>query len=185
MTVTAGATVVDEVAQGRPAENTAAMAAAVPENDEASAALIVRHLERLRGQWQGVLQDEVYERVVGHLLEGAIRALMHPVMTADRISESAGGDICRLYRVLQRAQNSFAVGSASNDNMNRAVASWVKFCVLTDLLEYSLSEVAEWLKRRKFVSFTGSEMSTIVRALFDDSTRRQEVLKSILEMTTS
>ncbi len=168
-----------------PAAVSAAVSVSVPENDEASAALVVRRLERLRGQWQGVLQDEVYERVVGYLLEGALRALTHPVMTAERITESAGGDICRLYRVLQRARNSFATGAANDDNMNKAVASWVKFCVLTDLLEYSLSEVAEWLKRRKFVSFTGNEMSTVIRALYADSARRQEVLKSILEMTTS
>lgn len=31
-------------------------------NDEEAAALVVRHLERLKGQWQGVLQDAVYER---------------------------------------------------------------------------------------------------------------------------
>ena len=176
-----------EADEGSPSAAAAAAATAesVPENDEASAALVVRHLERLRGQWQGVLQDVVYERVVGYLLEGALRALMQPVMEAGRITESAGGDICRLYRVVQRARNSFAVTSANDDNTLRAVASWVKFCVLTDLLGYSLSEVAEWLKRRKFVSFTGNEMSAIVKALFEDSARRQSVLKSILEMTTS
>ena len=31
-------------------------------NDEEAAALIVRHFERLKGQWHGVLQEAVYER---------------------------------------------------------------------------------------------------------------------------
>ena len=32
------------------------------ENNEEAAALVVRHFERLKGQWHGVLQDVVYER---------------------------------------------------------------------------------------------------------------------------
>ena len=34
------------------------------ENNEEAAALVVRHFERLKGQWHGVLQDVVYERYV-------------------------------------------------------------------------------------------------------------------------
>jgi hypothetical protein len=33
-------------------------------NNDAAAGLVVKHLERLSGQWKGVLQDVVYDRVV-------------------------------------------------------------------------------------------------------------------------
>ena len=33
-------------------------------NEEEAASLVVRHFERLKGQWHGVLQDIVYERHV-------------------------------------------------------------------------------------------------------------------------
>jgi hypothetical protein len=179
------------------------------ENDEESASLVVRHLERLRGQWQGVLQDVVYERALGYLVEGVLRALMLPVLDADCITESAGGDISRVFRVIQKTRAVFpsaaVVGgagggtgsggsgagstgggwaTAEDDGLGKAAASWSKFCALTDLLEYSLSEVAEWLPRRKFAAFTGSEMTGLIKALFEDSPRRQGILKSILEMTS-
>ena len=55
---------------------------------------------------------------------------------------------------------------------------------MTDLLEYSLSEVADWLPRKKFSSFTGNEMTSLIKALFEDTPRRQSILESILEMSS-
>ena len=92
--------------------------------------------------------------------------------------------IIRLYRVLQRGRIVFPAGATDDEAMGKVVPSWGKFCALTDLLEYSLSEVAEWLPRRKFASFTGSEMTGLIKALYEDSSRRQGILKSILEMTS-
>jgi hypothetical protein len=59
-------------------------------NDEESAGLVVRHLERLMGQWQGVLQEVVYDRVIGYLLEGVLKATMRPILETDCVTESAG-----------------------------------------------------------------------------------------------
>ena len=71
-----------------------------------------------------------------------------------------------------------------DEGLQRVCGSWHKFQALTDLLEFSLSEVAEWLPRKKFSSFTGSEMTSLIKALFDDSPRRQTILASILEMSS-
>lgn len=43
------------------------------------------------------------------------------------------------------------------------LVSWTKFCALTDLLEFSLADISEWLPRRKFAMFTGQEMSSLIR----------------------
>jgi hypothetical protein len=43
-------------------DSSSALHGATGANDEEAAALVVRHLERLKGQWHGVLQDVVYER---------------------------------------------------------------------------------------------------------------------------
>ena len=69
-------------------------------------------------------------------------------------------------------------------SMLRICSSWKRFVGLTDLLEYSLSELAEWLPRKKFSFFTGAEMAQLVRALFEDTPRRKHVLASILEMSS-
>jgi hypothetical protein len=177
-------------------------------NDAEGAALLVRHLERLSGQWLGVLQESVYERVIGFLLEGVLRVAMQPVLDTDTITEEAGSDISRVFRTIQRSRSIFPnakelIGSNnsskndgiidvgddrecqdSDNGMRKYSASWTKFCALTDLLEYSASEVAEWLPRRKFSSFTGNEMSSLIKALFEDSSRRQGILTAILEMSS-
>lgn len=53
----------------------------------------------------------------------------------------------------------FPSGEGRDDEqLVRACGVWRKFTALTDLLEYSLADVAEWLPRKKFASFTGSEV---------------------------
>ena len=73
-------------------------------NDEESAAVVVRHLERLSGQWLGVLQEPVYAKLTGYLLEGVVRDAIAPVIKADCISEAAATDISRLFRTIGRAK---------------------------------------------------------------------------------
>jgi hypothetical protein len=68
-------------------------------------------------------------------------------------------------------------GLAAMDNY---APSWQKFCSLADLLEMSTAEVAEWLPRKKFATFTGHEMSSLIRALFEDSPRRTFLLKTVM-----
>jgi hypothetical protein len=153
-------------------------------NDEETAALVVRHLERLSSQWLGVLQEAVYCRLAGHLLEGVLQEVMKPLMASEFIAESSAIDITRVFRTLQRARLVFPDESKDDESLCRICASWRKFLALTDLLEYSLSEVAEWLPRKKFSSFTGLEMTCLIKALFDDSSRRHGILASILEMSS-
>jgi hypothetical protein len=74
----------------------------LPTNNDDAAVLVRRHLERLSSQWVGVLQEQVYARVVGHLAEAVLREAMQPVLTAECISEAAGEEISRVYRSLQQ-----------------------------------------------------------------------------------
>ncbi len=62
--------------------------------------------------------------------------------------------------------------------------SWRKFVALADLLEYSLGDIVEWLPRKKFASFSGQEMTGLVKALFEDNEKRRSVLVSILSMSS-
>jgi len=153
-------------------------------NDEESAAVVVRHLEQLSSQWLGVLQEPAYSRLTGFLLECVLRDCMAPVLAAECISESAATDINRLYRTIARAKLLLPHESKDEDQLSRICPSFNKFCALTDLLEYSLSEVAEWLPRKKFASFTGNEMTALIKALFEDTSKRQGILTSILEMSS-
>ena len=116
---------------------------------------------------------------MGHLLENCLRCAMRTVLDAECIAESSGSEVCRIFRSLQKVKATLAV--PDDEAMSKLSASWTKFCALTDLLEYSLSEISEMLSKGKFSSFTGAEMVGLIRALFEDSPKRQAVLSSILE----
>lgn len=85
----------------------------------------------------------------------------------------------RIFKTVQRIRASFP--DPSDAAVAKAAVSWTKFLALTDLLEFSLSDVAEWLPKRRFSAFTSSEMASLVRALFQDTARRQAVLATIAE----
>jgi hypothetical protein len=68
--------------------------------------------------------------------------------------------------------------------LQQVVPSWNRFLALCAVLEGSLADIAEWLPLRKFSCFTGKEMASLVRALFEDSPKRHNILQSIAEMTT-
>jgi hypothetical protein len=53
-------------------------------NDKKAATQLVKHFEWLRSQWQGVLQEAAYERIMSYLVESAIRAAMKPVLEVRR-----------------------------------------------------------------------------------------------------
>ena len=104
----------------------------------------------------------------------------------------AASDISKTFRILQKAGSLFedplpaapasTTGSQSSSQQLSTAAnqipqsngeesaavtgglvSWAKFCALTDLLEFTLSDISEWLPKRKFVTFTGPEMSSLIR----------------------
>ena len=69
-----------------------------------AAVLVRRHLEGLSTQWLGVLQETVYAKLMGFLVEAVIREAMRPVLTAECIAEAEGAEICRVYRSLQHVR---------------------------------------------------------------------------------
>lgn len=62
--------------------------------------------------------------------------------------------------------------------------SYGKFCALTDIMEFKLNDIANGLNRKRFADFTAAEMIKLVKALFEDSPRRQTLLASIEALPT-
>ena len=150
-------------------------------NNDKAAVATIKHLDEIKGQWLNVLPDNLYERMMGYIVECMIRCVVQPVQETDCISVTAATDIGRINRILLTAKYAFI--DTSEDNVTAMVPSWNKFSVLTELLDYSISEVTEWLPRKKFSSFTPQELGALIKALFEDSERRQNILNLILEMS--
>jgi hypothetical protein len=84
-------------------------------------------------------------------------------------STSAGGRNSTLSSSTSGGSSQLAASGTAGTGGGSAVVgglvSWSKFCALTDLLEFSLSDISEWLPRRKFAMFTGPEMSSLIRCV--------------------
>jgi hypothetical protein len=51
-------------------------------------------------------------------------------------------------------------------------------------MEFKLNDIANGLNRKRFADFTAAEMVKLVKALFEDSPRRQTLLSSIEALPT-
>lgn len=57
--------------------------------------------------------------------------------------------------------------------------SWRKLATLTELLDYSLYDIAEAISCQRCSCFTAREMTRLIGALFEDTPKRQALLDSI------
>jgi hypothetical protein len=71
---------------------------------------------------------------------------------------------------------------SSGDKMILPCMSWKKFLLLTDLLDYSLYDIADALSTHQCSVFTSKEMIQLIGALFEESPKRQALLESIQQM---
>jgi hypothetical protein len=75
-------------------------------NDDSRANILVGHLESLRTQWLGVLQEGSYARFMGLLIDDMLQMVMVPVLQTDCITETACGEIARVFKTIQRTRYS-------------------------------------------------------------------------------
>jgi len=71
-------------------------------NDYERALLIRKHMEHLSNQWLNVLQDQIYSRLFGFMLDAMIRELMKPLLVAECIDTTAGNEINRIFKTMQQ-----------------------------------------------------------------------------------
>jgi hypothetical protein len=73
------------------------------------------------------------------------------------VSEKAATDVSRVLKTVQKARSVF-LESVDESRLSSLVGSWGKFCALTDLLEFSLSDISEWLPRCVHLSSSTSDV---------------------------
>ena len=70
-------------------------------NNEEAVNLLINHFELLRSQWSDVLQENVYERLIGYLIENLLNNIIGLLFIVECITESAATDISRLLRSIR------------------------------------------------------------------------------------
>jgi hypothetical protein len=174
-------------------------------NDDGRANILVSHLEGLSTQWLGVLQENPYGRFMGLIIDEMLKLVMAPMLQTDCITETACGEITRVFKTILRTRyNAVIVNEyliphrfrcyfrallpaddpTTGVSVRNICPSWTKFSALTELLEFNLNDIADGLSRKKFADFTSAEMTSLIKALFEDTARRQSLLQSISEMNS-
>jgi hypothetical protein len=72
-------------------------------NSDVGAELVAAHLRMLSQQWRNVLQDTIFSRLIGSLVECVLHVCIQPLLESDCIDASAGVDIARIFKTIQKA----------------------------------------------------------------------------------
>uniref|UniRef100_A0A0K8TM68 Putative centromere/kinetochore protein zw10 involved in mitotic chromosome segregation n=1 Tax=Tabanus bromius TaxID=304241 RepID=A0A0K8TM68_TABBR len=140
----------------------------------------LRQLDLLKNVWQTVLPEVVYTKTMSSLVNDFCQQVIRKIISIEDISSTVANElveICGL--IIKTVPGIFQDPSVTIIN----VKSWGKLVHLKAVLNLSLGEIAEqWAdgKGPLTLSFTAQEMRHMIKALFQNTDRRANVLASIV-----
>lgn len=129
------------------------------------------HLRHLSQAWRPILSHEVFVRSIGHLSDAIFTMLIDQVMKGTDISEPASHFLSAIFGSLMQGVT---------DLLHKDVEvckNWDRFSALYRFMDMSLADINAGLSEGVFRSVTGSELSRLIVATFDDSEKRRHLLK--------
>ncbi|GAB0092962.1 Centromere/kinetochore protein zw10 [Sergentomyia squamirostris] len=140
----------------------------------------LRQLDLLKNVWQTILPDVVYNKTMGNLINEFCNELIRRVLSVDDLPTPVANGLVDLFNtVYSRAPGIFQ----DPREINVAVKNWLKFQQLTMILGGSLAEISEnWAngKGPLTLNFKAEEIKHLIRALFQNTSRRAMTLNSIV-----
>ncbi|KAE8741357.1 hypothetical protein FOCC_FOCC013124 [Frankliniella occidentalis] len=139
----------------------------------------LRQLELLQSVWQNVLPGNVYSKSIGVLANAFIEELVIRVSSVEDIPANTAVKLTSLFKMVQeRIPKLFQNG----DEVVLFVKRWLQFQELINILSASLREIEErWADGKGPLAheFTTEQVKQLIRALFQNTQRRAEVLAKI------
>ncbi|XP_076054000.1 zeste-white 10 kinetochore protein isoform X2 [Oratosquilla oratoria] len=147
---------------------------------------ILHQLELLKKVWQNVLPQKVYTKSMGILVGSVIEEVITRVVGLEDISAEAALSLINVMNILKdNIPPLFQVEDDSDTSPGDVVQNvryWLKFCELIILLEASLRDILDrWADGKGPLAhqFTTDEVKQLIRALFQNTDRRAQVLAKI------
>jgi cell fate (sporulation/competence/biofilm development) regulator YlbF (YheA/YmcA/DUF963 family) len=172
----------------------------VTEWDDADAALraALFHLNHLSQSWKLVLARDVYHMSMGNLVDVVLTLFLDPVLKSVAITEAASRFVHSLFfDAVRGAAEMFLVGAdspktyqtsktSSDDLQQRSFQVTQKYSTLLNksravgrFMLMRLDEIQLGLEEGEFRSVTARELSHLITAAFDDSSKRAAILNEL------
>ncbi|CAD0195081.1 unnamed protein product [Chrysodeixis includens] len=149
------------------------------DNAEAAVRQCLRQLHLLKNVWIGVFPSNVFTRLMATLVNMFLDELIHRVCTVEDISMEMATQLTEMYTiVVQKAPHLFQ----SPDDMEKHVKSWIKLQELIFVLGGSLKDIENHWKDGTgplAVHFTHEELRSLIKALFQNTQMRANLLSKI------
>lgn len=167
----------------------------VTEWDDADMALraALFHLRHLSQSWKLVLARDVYHMSMGNLVDLVLTLFLDPVLKSEAITEAASRFVHSLFfDAVRGAAEMFLVGRPGTDKTStdamqeRGFQVTKKYAALFDksravgqFMCMRLDEIQLGLEEGVFRSVTARELSHLITAAFDDSSKRSKLLNEL------
>ncbi|QRV74043.1 centromere/kinetochore protein zw10 [Ceratobasidium sp. AG-Ba] len=127
-----------------------------------------------------VLPLSKYYLALGTLVEDVLSRVIDEIMAMHDIPETESHrlhDICKTVHIFESL---FILEDDSTSSVTLHVPSWFKYSYLSELLEASLADIRHLFEMGALVDFSEQDLAHLIRALFSDSPKRQELVDRVL-----
>ncbi|WWD22883.1 hypothetical protein CI109_107378 [Kwoniella shandongensis] len=138
---------------------------------------LVHNLESLSRVIKPVLPRSKQLEVLGYLVTALIARISDDILSLDDITEVESNRLTELLRLVYPLENLF--GDDGRGGIVGHVRGWLKFCYISEVLQANLVDITYLLDQGALVDFTVPELTSLVRALFASSEKRDGVIERI------
>ncbi|CAE6454428.1 unnamed protein product [Rhizoctonia solani] len=127
-----------------------------------------------------VLSVVKYHLALGTLVEDILSRLTDDIISMHDIPETESHRLHDICKVMRTFESLFIPDGESDSMVSHHVPSWFKYSYLSELLEASLADIRHLFDMGALVDFSEQDLAHLVRALFSDSPKRQELIERVL-----
>ncbi|QRW17047.1 centromere/kinetochore protein zw10 [Rhizoctonia solani] len=127
-----------------------------------------------------VLSFAKYHLALGTLVEDVLSRLTDDILSMHDIPETESHRLHEICKLMHTFESLFVPDGESTSTVSQYVASWFKYSYLSELLEASLADIRHLFDIGALVDFSEQDLAHLIRALFSDSPKRQELIERVL-----
>ncbi|KAG8679682.1 hypothetical protein FRC09_018796 [Ceratobasidium sp. 395] len=127
-----------------------------------------------------VLPVTKYYPALGTLVDDVLVRITEDILAMPDIPETESHRLHDICKILHAFESLFVLEGDTTSNVTLHVPSWFKYSYLSELLEASLADIRHLFDIGALVDFSEQDLAHLIRALFSDSPKRQELIDRVL-----